>query len=92
MMLYMIAGASSVLMYTVLVGLGVHRYNDPVVVCLGSTIFVLTTPAHRVQRQTTGTYMLHTSYIWSLALFLLMLVYFPNERSQALQTGSPRGH
>ena len=42
--LYVIAGACSVLMYTVLVGLGVHRYADPLIVCLGSTVLLFGPP------------------------------------------------
>ena len=86
--LYLIAGASSVLMYAVLVGLGIHRSADPVIVCVGATVLMFGPPLlaafgarHPVHA------MLHTSYIWSLALFLLMPVYFPSERAQALQTG-----
>jgi predicted aspartyl protease len=87
-LLYLIAGASSALMYSVLVGLGVHRYADPIVVCLGSTVLLFGPPllaAFGARRPVHA--MLHTSYIWSLALFLLMPVYFPGERAQALQTG-----
>jgi hypothetical protein len=86
--LYVIAGACSVLMYTVLVGLGVHRYADPLIVCLGSTVLLFGPPllaAFGAKRPVHA--MLHTSYIWSLALFLLMPVYFPGERALALQTG-----
>jgi hypothetical protein len=70
-------------------GLGVHRHGDPIAVALSATVLVFV-PALMASAFTTKNKTLTFSSIlasWSLGLLLMMPLYFPGERSEALEAG-----
>jgi clan AA aspartic protease (TIGR02281 family) len=80
---------TTMLAYAALVGLGVVRKGDPAAVTLASTVLVFL-PAvatlwggseQRTLRAAT------TQLVWTLALLIVLPVYFPGERRDAVSTG-----
>ncbi|MEZ4316842.1 MAG: retropepsin-like aspartic protease [Myxococcota bacterium] len=80
---------TTVLLYASAVGLGLHRHGEPWAVSLAATCTVFLPPlfaavaAHKERFLAFST----ASLVWSAAGLLLLPVYFPGERRDAVTTG-----
>jgi clan AA aspartic protease (TIGR02281 family) len=83
-------GASALLAFLALLGLSVHRHADPMVSTMAGIVLVLFPPifagfsAPESRRMPT---LATTLLVWSWCVFLVLPVYFPGERGDALRTG-----
>ena len=79
----------SVLPFSMLVGLGVHRHAAPWAISASAMVLTFAPPvmAALAARQNRGLRLGSTLWAWSVTLFLLLPVYFPGERRQAVATG-----
>jgi len=86
----LLGGASALVAFLALLGLSVHRHADPMVSTMAGVVLVLFPPiiagfaAARPRRLPT---LAGTLVLWSWSLFLVLPVYFPGERGDALRTG-----
>jgi hypothetical protein len=87
--LWVSAFPSGALAYAALIGLGVARHGDAVAVALASSVLLFGPPflasvfaaAHR------ASIFLLVMTLWGAALFLILPVYFPGERREAVALG-----